>query len=234
MIKNFIKKISILKRKILYKKISYSYGGVDLLVDYIFKNKKKGLYVDVGAQHPVSNNNTYLLYKRGWRGINIDLDIENIKLHNLVRQNDLNLCEAISSKSKEIDLFFYHDKSPINTVEKIVADSQKAKVKQIKKIKTTTLNKILDANDIKHINYLNIDVEGHEIHVLKGLDLIKYKPDVISIEYLDLTMKKLEFKNNNIDNVLNSPLYKYMIQNNYSLVNWNHADLIFTNNNFKD
>ena len=42
MIKNFIKKISILKRKILYKKISYSYGGVDLLVDYIFKNKKKG------------------------------------------------------------------------------------------------------------------------------------------------------------------------------------------------
>ena len=234
MIKNFFKKISILKRKILYKKISYSYGGVDLLVDYIFKNKKKGLYVDVGAQHPVSNNNTYLLYKRGWRGINIDLDIENIKLHNLVRQNDLNLCEAISSKSKEIDLFFYHDKSPINTVEKIVADSQKAKVKQIKKIKTTTLNKILDANDIKHINYLNIDVEGHEIHVLKGLDLIKYKPDVISIEYLDLTMKKLEFKNNNIDNVLNSPLYKYMIQNNYSLVNWNHADLIFTNNNFKD
>jgi len=234
MIKNFFKKISILKRKILYKKISYSYGGVDLLVDYIFKNKKKGLYVDVGAQHPVSNNNTYLLYKRGWRGINIDLDIENIKLHNLVRQNDLNLCEAISSKSKELDLFFYHDKSPINTVEKIVADSQKAKVKQIKKIKTTTLNKILDANDIKHINYLNIDVEGHEIHVLKGLDLIKYKPDVISIEYLDLTMKKLEFKNNNIDNVLNSPLYKYMIQNNYSLVNWNHADLIFTNNNFKD
>ena len=86
MIKNFFKKISILKRKILYKKISYSYGGVDLLVDYIFKNKKKGLYVDVGAQHPVSNNNTYLLYKRGWRGINIDLDIENIKLHNLASE----------------------------------------------------------------------------------------------------------------------------------------------------
>jgi len=234
MIKNFFKKISILKRKILYKKISYSYGGVDLLVDYIFKNKKKGLYVDVGAQHPVSNNNTYLLYERGWRGINIDLDIENIRLHNLVRHNDLNLCEAISSKNEDIDMYYYHDKSPINTVEKAVADSQKTKFKQIKKIKTTTLNKILDANDIKHINYLNIDVEGHEIHVLKGLDLIKYKPDVISIEYLDLTMKKLEFKNNNIDNVLNSPLYKYMIQNNYSLVNWNHADLIFTNNNFKD
>ena len=234
MIKNFFKKISILKRKILYKKISYSYGGVDLLVDYIFKNKKKGLYVDVGAQHPVSNNNTYLLYKRGWRGINIDLDIENIKLHNLARQNDLNLCEAISSKSKEIDLFFYHDKSPINTVEKIVADTKKQKIKEIKKVKTKTLNQILDINKIEHINYLNIDVEGHELHVLKGLDLIKYKPDVISVEYLDLTMKKLEFKNNNIDNVLNSKLYTHMVQNNYSLVNWSHADLIFINNNFKD
>ena len=71
-------------------------------------------------------------------------------------------------------------------------------------------------------------------YILKGLDLIKYKPDVISVEYLDLAMKKLEFKNNNLDNVLNSTLYKYMIQNNYSLVNWNHADLIFVSDNFRD
>jgi len=234
MIKNLIKKISILKRKILYKKISYSYGGVDLLIDYIFKDQKKGTYIDVGAQHPVSNNNTYLLYKRGWKGINIDLDMENIKLLNLARKKDLNLCEAISSNTKEIDLYFYHDKSPINTVEKNIADSKKTKFQKIKKIKTTTLNNILDANKIEHINYLNIDVEGHEVQVLKGLDLVKYAPDIISVEYLDLTMKKLEFKNNNIENVLNSTLYKYMIQNNYSLINWSHADLIFTNNNFKD
>ena len=65
MLNNLIKRISILRRKILYKKISYSFGGVDLLINYLFKEKKKGFYVDVGAQHPISNNNTYLLFKKG-------------------------------------------------------------------------------------------------------------------------------------------------------------------------
>jgi FkbM family methyltransferase len=232
--KNFIKRISILKRKILYRKISYSFGGVDLLINYIFKDKKKGVYVDVGSQHPISNNNTYLLFKKGWTGVNIDLDPENIKLFNLCRKNDLNVCAALSSKIGEIDLFFYHDGSPINTVEKIVADSHKKKFNEIKKIKTTTLNLLLEANNIEQINYLNIDVEGHELHVLKGFDLAKYQPDTISVEYLDLKMKKLEFKNNNLNSVLSSELYKHMIENNYSLINWSHADLIFINNQLKN
>ncbi len=135
MLNNLIKRISILRRKILYKKISYSFGGVDLLINYLFKEKKKGFYVDVGAQHPISNNNTYLLFKKGWNGINIDLDYENISLFNLVRKNDLNICTALSSKNTELDLYFYHNKSPINTVEKNVAESQRAKVKEIKKLK---------------------------------------------------------------------------------------------------
>jgi FkbM family methyltransferase len=234
MLNNLIKRISILRRKILYKKISYSFGGVDLLINYLFKEKKKGFYVDVGAQHPISNNNTYLLFKKGWNGINIDLDYENISLFNLVRKNDLNICTALSSENTELDLYYYHNKSPINTVEKKVAESQRAKVKEIKKIKTTTLNSLLDTNNVGHINYLNIDVEGHELSVLKGFDMIAHKPDVISIEYLDLKMKELEFRNNKLENVLNSNLYKHMVKNNYSLINWNHADLIFINNSFKN
>ena len=74
MIKNIINKLSIFKRKHKHQKISYSYGGCDLLINYIFKSQAKGFYVDVGCQHPISNNNTYLLYKRGWHGLNIDLD----------------------------------------------------------------------------------------------------------------------------------------------------------------
>ena len=32
----------------------------------------------LAAQHPISNNNTYLLFKKGWNGINIDLDKKNM------------------------------------------------------------------------------------------------------------------------------------------------------------
>ena len=62
---------NILHKKFKSRKISYSYGSIDLLLKYIFKNQKKGLYIDVGCHHPVMNNNTYLLYQKGWHGIKI-------------------------------------------------------------------------------------------------------------------------------------------------------------------
>ena len=43
-----------------YRK-SYSQGSMDLILRDIFRNKQKGVYVDVGCQHPIHNNNTYLL-----------------------------------------------------------------------------------------------------------------------------------------------------------------------------
>ena len=235
MIKKIINTLSIIKRKFKYQKRSYSLNGVDLIIDYIFKNKKDGFYLDIGAQHPVSNNNTYLLFKKGWSGINIDLDKKNIDLFKLARPKDLNLNYAISDSEKEVDLFFYHESSPINTLSENVSNFQKAEVKKIKKIQTKILDNILDELNLKHhIDYMNIDVEGHEDKVLKGFNIKKYKPSVISVEYLDLNMKKLEFKNNDINNLLNSNLYKYLTQNDYYFVNWLHGDLIFVHKDFRD
>ena len=131
MIKEIINHISIFKRKLKYKKISYSYNGVDLIINYIFKNKNNGFYLDVGAQHPISNNNTYLLYQKGWKGINIDLDKKNIDLFKIARPGEINLNFAVSDIEGESELFFYHDSSPINTLNREVAGYQKAKVKNI-------------------------------------------------------------------------------------------------------
>ena len=235
MINKIASYLSIFNRKIKYKKISYSLNAVDLIIDYIFKDKYIGTYVDVGAQHPISNNNTYLLFKRGWSGINIDLDRKNIDLFNLSRPNDINLNYAISDKEGETDFYFYHESSPINTLNKKVKEYQKAKISEIKKINTFTLNNVFKKiNFDKDIDYLNIDVEGYEDKVLSGFDINKYKPSVVSVEYLDLKMKKLEFKNNNLDNLLNSNIYKYFNDNNYYFVNWLHSDLIFIHKDFRD
>ena len=227
---------NIIFKKNKYRKISYSYGSVDLLLEHIFKNQSHGFYIDVGCQHPVMNNNTYLLYKKGWNGINIDLDKKNIDLFNFYRKRDLNLNFAISSQEGERDLFFYHDKSAINTVEKSVANYQRAQVKEIKKVKTKTLNSIIENSKFNNltIDFVSIDVEGHELDVIKGFDLKKYKPKVVIIEFLDLSLKKLEIKNLNIKNFLKSEIYQYMIDKNYTLVNLIHSDLIFVNNSFRD
>ena len=235
MLKKIINQLSIFKRKLKYKKNSYSFNSVDLIIDYIFKDKKNGFYLDVGAQHPISNNNTYLLFKRGWKGINIDLDKKNIELFQTVRPGDINLNFALSDSEKEVDLFFYHEASPINTLSEKVSNFQKAKVNKVIKIKTKILNNVLEnLNFRNHIDYMNLDVEGHEIQVLNGFNISKYKPSVVSVEYLDLKLKKLEFKNNDVNNLLNSNLYKYFTQNDYYFVNWLHGDLIFVHKNFRD
>ena len=233
---NILKFLSIFLKSFTTKKISYSYGGVDSLVANIFKDNNDGFYVDIGCGHPIKNNNTYLLNKRGWKGINIDLDEENIDLFNIYRKKDENINIAVSNDNKEVDLYFYHSKSAINTISKDVANYQKAKVSSVKKIKSKTLNEVLINSKFKdiQIDFLSIDVEGSELLVLKNFDFKKYSPKVIVVEYLDLSLPKLEIKNLNVENVISSQLYNLIASNNYTLANILHSDLVFINNDFKD
>ncbi len=228
--------LNLLHKKIISKKKYYSFSGVDIVIENIFKNQQNGFYIDVGCQHPIKNNNTYLLNKKGWCGINIDLDKDNIDLFNHSRPHDDNINIAVSNKIAEVELFFYHKKSPINTIDKKISDYQKAKVTQIKKIKTNTLNNIIENSKYRKSKFdlLSIDVEGHELNVLEGLDFNFYSPNVIVVEFLDLSLPKLEIKNQNIDNLFKTDLYKFLISKNYILVNYIYADLIFIKKDFRD
>ena len=98
-----------------YTKKSYSLSNVDLIIDYLFKNINKGVYIDVGCNHPIKFNNTYLLYKRGWSGINIDSDIVSIKLFNRFRSKDLNVRNIVSNDESIKKLYYYHKRSALNT-----------------------------------------------------------------------------------------------------------------------
>ena len=53
--------LNLLHKKFISKKKYYSFSGVDIILEKIFKNHCKGIYIDVGCQHPIKNNNTYLL-----------------------------------------------------------------------------------------------------------------------------------------------------------------------------
>lgn len=225
---------SILK-KIQFKKISYSLSGVDLVLNYIFKNKKNGFYIDIGCNHPIKNNNTFLLYKKGWHGINIDLDKASIDQFNFSRPKDENLNLCISNKIGISEFFYYHDKSPINTINKNVNIYHGSKHKKIKSIDTLTLDKVIENSKFKNlkINLLTIDVEGNELNVLKGFNLKKYCPDIIVVEFLDLNLKKLELINQKLNSIIQSEIYKYLISNNYFLVNILHSDLVFVSKDLR-
>lgn len=228
--------LNLLHKKFLSKKEYFSFSGVDIILEKIFKNQDKGIYIDVGCQHPIKNNNTYLLYKKGWEGINVDLDKDNIDLFNASRSKDNNFNKALSSDVNDVDLYFYHKKSPINTINKRTSEFQKAKVSSIKKIKTDTLDNIILNTKYKDSSFdlLSIDVEGQELEVLKGFNLVKFSPNVIVVEYLDLNVSKLEIKNLSIEDILDTEIYKYLISKNYILVNSIYSDLVFVHKKFRD
>ena len=215
---------------------SFTRYGLDLLLKHYFRNKKEGIYIDVGCFHPKLANNTYLLYKKGWKGINIDVDSHTIEIFNYLRPRDYNKQIAISDKSGEVDLYFYHDRSAINTLSKETFDSRGGKSFDIRKIKAETLNYIIENSPFKDnkIDFLTIDVEGYEMNVLKGFNINKYRPDIIVLEFIDNALKKQEFYNHNIQNVIDSEVYKYMSSNKYSFVNWVGSDLVFVSNDTRD
>ena len=215
-----------------YVKKSYSRDAQDLIINHFFKDKKKGIYIDVGYYQPYNFNNTKLLYDRGWSGINIDLDFHTIDFFNFVRKRDENINIAISEKEGEKDLYFFHNRSAINSLSKI----RKKEAREIKRVKTKTLNSIIENSKFKNekINLLSIDVEGHEIEVLRSIDLNKYFPEMIVIEFLERDiLDNMEFYNQNIDQVINSEVYRYMVKNDYHFVNWLNCDLIFAHNSIR-
>jgi hypothetical protein len=69
---------------------------------------------------------------------------------------------------------------------------------EVIKVKTKKLETILDENNIKHINYLSIDVEGAEFEVIKSINFNKVFIDVIGFEnnYYDASIPIVEYLKN--------------------------------------
>jgi FkbM family methyltransferase len=175
--------INLLKYKGLFLKKQYSKNGEDLYLKKIFKNKKYGNYVDIGAYHPYRLSNTYLLYKKGWDGINIDINKISIDIFNIARPKDINLNIAISNK-KEKKIFYYKKELyPMNTLNKDFGKLFFKSKKNIKKDFVMSHPFSYIAKKIKkNVDLLNIDVEGHEYQVLRGINFKKNKFKIILIE----------------------------------------------------
>ena len=142
----------------------------------------------------------------------------------------------VSSSNNLKEIFFYHNRSTINTIDKKIALSREPMVKEIIKAKSITLNEIIEISPFKKekINFLSIDIENHEYEALKNFDFNKYKIDIIVTECLEFsTSKKPEIYNQSINYIQNTKLYKLLENNNYELINWVNSDLVFVYKNFK-
>ena len=72
------------RSKFFIKRASYGFESEDIFINKYLKNIDKGFYVDIGAFNPIRGSNTYLLYQKGWSGINVDADENSIKMFQII------------------------------------------------------------------------------------------------------------------------------------------------------
>lgn len=197
---NFIKKYPLFKKLYFFYNIyirnyqfyfNGSQFGEDKKIIKLFKKDYKGKYLDLGCFHPTRSNNTFRLYKKGWQGMNIDLNPLTIDLFNFSRPKDINICAAISNKETKKKLYFLGDLDSKNTLDfnhrKWLGKHFRINSKDFKtkKVKTKKLIDILKKYNFYKIDFMNIDIEGHELKVLKSLNFKKFDIKIICIEILN-------------------------------------------------
>ena len=189
--------------------------GEDKIIISFFDKEYKGKFVDIGCFHPTRHNNTYQMYKSGWRGINIDLNPLTIELFNFARGKDININAAISDQEEIKKLYFVDELNTQNTLEanhlSFLKNHHNLKEEEIslQEVKTKRLDKILDNYNYKDIDFMNIDIEGHELKILNSIDFLKYNIKFICIEMID---------HNDQAKLINKKLNAILIKNDYFLV----------------
>jgi len=223
-------KIIFLYYNIYIRNFKFFFGnsqfGEDRKILKLLKEKRYGTYLDVGCFHPIRQNNTYLFHRLGWKGINIDLNPLTIELFNIARPDDINICVAISKTKGFKDLFFDNELSSLNTINRNHTLFLKKAFNNInlkkRKVKTNTLTNILNKFKINKIDFMNIDIEGNELEVLKTLNFNKIDIKVICIEIVNYEVysNKIRINKNKIFNILkkNNYILKFKTFVNYIFV----------------
>lgn len=209
-----------------YFRKSYSQFGEDVaLLSLLGKDKLRGyrgffkgypgFFVDVGCYHPVKHSNTYVLYKRGWRGINIDIDQLKIDGFNIVRKKDINIVAGVSSDAGMMNVYKFGKYSLLTTLDKKTAEkyqNEYGKEVTVEEIQTRSLTDIIDSTRYKGqiIDVLTIDAEGHDYEVISSLDFDRYQPRVVLAESHERELGK----------VLQTRVHRFLEGKGYSIVNW--------------
>lgn len=169
---------------------SYAQQGEDLILDRILTRVlgkdvfQSYTYVDVGAYDAVDHSVTYLLYLRGWRGIVFDPSHSTRKSFRRWRRKDI-FINAVVGQEDGVEVEFYvpkdasRDQSLVSTKypqHGIIEDFNKKTIRQV------SLNAELKRQGVIKINFLNIDVEGAELEILRNFDFEYFEPSVIAVE----------------------------------------------------
>jgi FkbM family methyltransferase len=153
---------------------------LSLLQSY-FKQLPSGYFVEVGANDPERSSQTWHLEQRGWTGVLVE-PLPELAARLRERRRARVYQVACSSPRNAGKLLTLQIAGAHSSLEPgyFVAGTRICGEMQVE---ARTLDEILiEAQAPQPIDFLSIDVEGHETEVLAGVDLSRWRPRLILVE----------------------------------------------------
>lgn len=166
------------------KRVSYGQAEEDLALSRLFGSFSDGFYLDVGSGNPVHLSNTYLFYRMGWSGVCLDPLVANHQLARIIRPRGVNICALASERSgslsfAELDPSFYSS-TDLDVARGFIAGG--AALVGIRDLPCVRISDLPFSVPSNRPSFFSIDVEGHKLQVLKGVDWTRQSPWFILIE----------------------------------------------------
>jgi FkbM family methyltransferase len=171
------------------------------MVREFFGNKPNGFFVEVGANDPVEGSQTWHLERAGWSGILVEPQPDLAEKLRQMRKAKV-FAVACSSPQHAGGTLPLHIAGAFSSFDpKLMVAGVKAAAPI--EVPVRTLDSLLsEARAPVPIDFLSVDVEGHEIAVLSGFDFPRWRPRLILLE----------------DHVVNLEKHRFMRRAGYRLV----------------
>jgi FkbM family methyltransferase len=182
----------------------FSQAGEDGVVHYLFQQLqiKRPSYLDIGTNHPIIGNNTYLFYMGGSKGVCVEPDPELCRLIRKYRPGSTLLQAGIGLDRQQQQAHLYIYPQPYtgwNTFSKEEAEKRELesgiKAKDVKLLPLLNINDVMETHFHGAPDFLSIDVEGLDLGILQTLEFERFAPKVICVETISFsvnnTAKKL-------------------------------------------
>ena len=187
-----------LARAMFATSMSYSAAGEDRIVKawletFYHVDVTRMRYLDIGANHPVNINNTYLFYLMGASGVLVEPDPDLCGTLNQTRPRDtvLNAGCAFDERrratltrltARVFNTFSdQHANFVIKSSDNWLAEQQQKIVDQID-IALVPANEILAKHFPDGVDFISIDAEGVDLQILQSIDLKRFRPKLICVE----------------------------------------------------
>lgn len=206
------------RRAGIYYRKSWSQCGEDLILRYLFDllHIARPSYIDIGAHHPWYYNNTYLFYRQGARGVNVEPDPALYAGLRRWRRRDVNLNTGVGPSEAELEFYLMSNRT-LNTFSAAEArkyvEQHGQRIVDTRRIRVETFAQTVDTHMGRTPDLVSLDVEGLELDILRSIDFSMHRPHVFCIE-------TLSYAAGDGSGVKNSEIHALMLENGYLL----HAD----------